>query len=151
MMHKRKKFSRQLGSRTYGWGKNHRGSGNRGGVGNSGRGKKAQSKKPQVWGTGYLGKYGFTSKSRTEKQKSINIVQLEELLKSRNTKDGNIVIINLAEEGYGKLLSTGKVFRKVHVIVQNASPKAVEKIRISGGAITILSESENEAQKEKAK
>ncbi len=147
MMHKRKKFSRQLGSRTYGWGKNHRGSGNRGGVGNSGRGKKAQSKKPQVWGTGYLGKYGFTSKSRTEKQKSINILQLEELLKSRNTKE-EMALIDLSKEGYGKLLSTGKILRKVHVIVQDASPRAAEKIRISGGAITILSEAEKETQKE---
>nr|AJS12539.1 LSU ribosomal protein L15P [uncultured archaeon] len=132
MMHKRRKYSRQIGSRTYGWGKNHRGSGNRGGVGNAGRGKKAQSKKPQIWGTDYFGRYGFTSKSRTPVAVCINLKDLESFMAKKK-----IDTIDLGTEGYTKLLANGSVSRKLTIIVSRASPKAIEKVKAAGGSVEL--------------
>ena len=51
VVNKRKKFSRQRGGHTHGWGskKKHRGSGNRGGKGMGGTGKRADQVKTLIW------------------------------------------------------------------------------------------------------
>ena len=82
---KRKKSSRMRGrgQGTHGWGarKKHKKSGHRGGKGLSGTGKRADHKKTLVtklYGSGYFGKKGITSK-RTQKDKRdrINLGEIE--------------------------------------------------------------------------
>lgn len=126
MKHKRKKYKKQVGKRTYGHGiKKNRGAGNRGGRGMAGSGKRADTKKPSIikkYGTTYFGKKGFVSKKK--KEKSINIDQLPE------GKD-----INLFELGYDKLLSRGIAREKIIIRVKKVSKKAQEKIKAAGGEV----------------
>src|SRR3990172_3176671 len=76
---KRKKVSRMRGrgQGTHGWGarKKHKKSGHRGGKGMAGTGKRADQKKTLVtklYGHGYFGKQGITSKG-TERDKRLRI------------------------------------------------------------------------------
>lgn len=127
------------GTRTHGWGLQHRGSGQKGGAGNSGRGKKAQSKKPEIWGTNYFGKYGFTSKV-PQHVRAINIIQLETQLKHWNGKEfitekNGEYTLDLTKAGYTKLLGTGTPTKKLNITIKQASPRAIEKIKSLGGTV----------------
>ena len=72
-LNKRKKATRQRGSKTHGWGsmKKHRGAGNRGGRGRAGSGKRGDAKKPSYQKKAYLGGHGFKSK-RDRKSTRLN-------------------------------------------------------------------------------
>ena len=102
MITKRKKNTRQRGSKTHGWGakKKHRGAGNRGGRGMAGSGKRAGQKKPTIlttYGNSYFGKHGF---HRPQKLLSeIKTINIEDLGKFKEDK------INLTGLGYNKLLA----------------------------------------------
>lgn len=148
---KRKKVTRMHGHGmgTHGWGarKKHISSGNQGGFGMSGTGKMAGHKKTLVtslYGTGYFGKQGFTSKGTERKKNPVlnisNIVlNLESLKKEHGQKDGTL---NL--EKY-KILGDGEITIKVSVKAKAASKSAIEKIEKAGGKIII-----SEAKEEKA-
>ena len=143
MINKRKKSVRLRGSKTHGYGskKKHRGSGNRGGKGNAGSGKRADTKKPSLWGHKYFGKHGFKSK-RIKTINPINIDYLEEnieklRLKNLATKENDIFHIDLEKLGFDKLLGTGKVLNKYKIKISHASKRAVEKIKNSGGELTL--------------
>lgn len=131
-IHKRKKFTRQRGSKTHGWGstKKHRGAGNRGGRGKAGTGKRADTKKPTIinlFGNNYFGKKGFKRPQKMIKGKiTININQLNNFDKTD---------LNLKEMGYNKLLGKGKLIKKLNIIVPEFSKKAKEKIEKIGGTI----------------
>jgi large subunit ribosomal protein L15 len=149
---KRKKNSRQRGNHTHGWGamKKHRGSGNRGGAGNAGSGKRADSKKPSVW-QNRSGKYGFTS-HKTNK-KTINIVYLEEhidlLLATKKAKqDSQGISINLNDLGVNKLLSKGKINKKLLITCEAASVKAIESVKAAGGEVILPKKEESNGPKE---
>jgi large subunit ribosomal protein L15 len=143
----RKKNSRQRGSHTHGWGskKKHRGAGNRGGRGMAGTGKRGDAKKPSIWKKRYLGKYGFKKKNIKVKINAINIRTIEqEILKLLNLKlaeekDGSVVL-DLKKIGYNKLLSNGKVSRKLKITTPYASASAIEKIKAAGGEVVGLAE-----------
>ena len=151
VVNKRKKFSRQRGRHTHGWGskKKHRGSGNRGGKGMAGTGKRADSIKTMIWkDADFFGKRGFKFRGVQEKINAINIDDLQDkldnLLKDKLiSKEGNIYIIDLAKIGYNKLLGNGNVACKLKVTVKHASAKAVEKIKSAGGEV-ISDEKEEE-------
>lgn len=140
-VNKRKKNSRQRGSRHHGWGgnKRHRGSGNRGGAGMSGSGKRADSKKPSVWKIkNYFGKHGF--KSRKPKTKPVNVSYIEEHLNSLVSKglakeSEGIYSINLHDIGFDKLLGSGKATKKLIVTCQAASAQAIKSIEEKGGKV----------------
>lgn len=142
--HKRKKNSRQRGSMTHGWGskKKHRGSGNRGGKGMAGTGKRNDSKKPMIWkDKHYFGKRGFASHTAKETI-AINAgyisTHIEKLHESKIAllEDGTYTI-DLKAAGYTKLLGKGKVGVKLKLIIDSASPKAVEAVEKAGGSVTI--------------
>jgi len=140
VVRRRKKVARQRGSRTHGWGLVHRGSGNRGGVGNAGKGKKSHCKKPQVWGTDYLGKHGFI-KHDAVPVKAISIMHVEQSIgkwvtAQLATKQQDVYTVDLSKVGYTKLLSNGKITKKINVKVASASSGAVEKIKAAGGSVT---------------
>jgi large subunit ribosomal protein L15 len=81
MIKKRKKNSRQRGSKTHGWGamKKHRGAGNRGGRGRAGTGKKGDAKKPNIWkNKKYFGKAGFKKKGMAKKINYVNLIYLDQ-------------------------------------------------------------------------
>ncbi|HZX45327.1 MAG TPA: uL15 family ribosomal protein [Candidatus Nanoarchaeia archaeon] len=131
----RKKFSRQRGRHTHGWGskKKHRGSGNRGGFGMAGTGKRADQKNPSIWkDPHYFGKFGFTPQGIKKVINPINIGYLEENIAKFPSKEG---VIDLKEFGYNKLLGNGEIKSKIKVKVETASEKAIEKVKEAGGEV----------------
>ncbi|MBI4148382.1 uL15 family ribosomal protein [Candidatus Woesearchaeota archaeon] len=141
VVRRRKKITRQRGSRTHGWGLVHRGSGNRGGVGNAGTGKKAHCKKPSVWKEDHLGKFGFTKHGTTTHDRIISLKQIAQQLnpwqaKKLAAQDKDTITIDLTKMGYTKLLSTGKVTKKLNITVAIATADAIEKVKAAGGTIT---------------
>lgn len=147
VVNKRKKFSRQRGSWTHGWGakKKHRGAGHRGGKGMAGSGKRADSKKPSLWKERYFGKLGFKKKGIKREIKSINISYLEEhldelLSKKLISKEDNFYVIDILKLGYNKLLGDGKVNNKLKVKTKYASKNSINKIKNSGGEVILVSE-----------
>jgi large subunit ribosomal protein L15 len=144
-VNKRKKNTRQRGSKTHGCGsmKKRRGAGNRGGRGRAGSGKRADTIKPNFWKEKYFGKFGFKHKGIKKKINSISIRDLEEKLdsflnKKLISKEGDFYIVDMEKLGFNKLLSQGKVINKFKIKVDYASKKAAEKIKNSGGEINLL-------------
>ncbi len=140
---KRKKVTRLRGSRTHGWGLRHRGSGQRGGAGFSGTGKKAGTNLPSSWKAGIkLGKEGFKSKGIIKVANVISLKDLEDkipawLNEKKISAEKGFYVINLKGLGYDKLLSTGRISKKVKVAVDYASKNAVEKLKSAGGEIVL--------------
>ncbi len=145
MMVRRKKNSRQRGSKTHGWGamKKHRGSGNKGGRGNAGTGKRSDCKKPSVWGIEHFyGKHGFTPVGGVKHIEACNIETLErtyhKLLKQGMIKEEKgAYIIDLEQLGFEKLLSKGNPTKKWNITARYASVNAVDKIKEKGGNVTV--------------
>ncbi|UCF50028.1 MAG: uL15 family ribosomal protein [Thermoplasmatales archaeon] len=79
----------------------------------------------------HFGKHGFKRHpSITKKNKTINIGQLEEIFPGKND-------INLTKEGFDKLLGSGSINKKLKIKVNNASEKAIAKIKEKGGEIIL--------------
>lgn len=139
---KRTKDSRYRGSKTHGCGsmKKRRGAGHRGGRGAAGSGKRGDAKKPSIWKGDYFGKKGFVSKKPDVNIKSINIKEIEIKIPSWIEKglikeNKGVFEIDLNIFGYGKLLSTGNVTRKLKIKVKTFSAASEEKIKKAGGEI----------------
>jgi len=137
---KSKKCRKYRGSKTHGGGsmKKRRGAGHRGGRGNAGTGKRGDVKKPSIWKLKYFGKHGFTSQKKS--YKSINFKEIEikipQWLKQGQIKENKgIFHIDLNKLGYKKLLSTGKITKKLHIKVNLFSKKSKEKIEKAGGEL----------------
>jgi large subunit ribosomal protein L15 len=129
---KRKKNTRQRGSKTHGWGamKKHRGAGNRGGRGMAGSGKRAKQKKMLIlkkYKGKYLGKKGFKRPQKVIKK--INVINVADLNKFK------IKELNLTKLGYNKLLGKGSIKEKYNIIVDSYSKQAKEKIEKAGGSV----------------
>ena len=140
---KRKKNSRQRGSKTHGYGskKKHRGRGNRGGTGKAGTGKRADQKKPNIWKQEYFGKHGFKP-PRQRKQKGINIKFFEErfekLLAKGIIKEVDAKFkLKLSDLKAQKLLSKGKPTRPYIIECDSSTKKAIEKIKSAGGEVLL--------------
>ena len=148
---KRKKASRMhgRGQGTHGWGarKKHKKSGRRGGKGMAGTGKRADQKKTLVtklYGHGYFGKRGITSKRTWEdKRHRINLEDVELNIESfvkrgiaKKTEKG--IEIDLSDY---KILDSSKEYalkNKLIIKAKEASKSAIEKIRRTGGEILLL-------------
>ncbi|MEM0021680.1 MAG: uL15 family ribosomal protein [Fervidicoccaceae archaeon] len=143
----RKKSRKLRGrTRTMGWGRigQHRKKGSKGGRGAAGMLKHKESWM-RKYAPGWIGKHGFTSpQEKLGEEKSINLLQLEELLLGGNREGVSIesgkYVVNLEKLGIKKLLGTGKIGVPVEVIVEKASKNAVEKIRAAGGEVKLLEE-----------
>ena len=152
MITKRKKNSRQRGSKTHGWGamKKHRGSGHKGGVGNAGSGKRGDCKKPMYLKNKRLfGRNGFKRANKVIIHVT-NIAYLEQKLdKLKNNKmiieENGFLIVDLKNLGFEKLLGAGKTKNKFKITVKEASNSAVSKIEKAGGMV-ILPESQKPAE-----
>ncbi|MEE8565790.1 MAG: uL15m family ribosomal protein [Candidatus Thermoplasmatota archaeon] len=129
MRRKTKKFR---GSMTHGRGKKAgRGAGLRGGRGNAGLNKHRYMHMVKYMPDHFFGKKGFKRpQSIIKKDKIINVGKLEEIFP--NTKD-----IDLGKEGYDKLLGGGKINNSLKIKVEQASEKAIIKIKEKGGEVIL--------------
>lgn len=148
VVRKRKKTTRYRGSTTHGCGsmKKRRGAGNRGGRGRAGSGGSGSSasgsKKPSFWkhrrGGKDPAKRGFTSYDKADV--TINIGHLnsiaETLVRSgKALEKSGMIVINLRELGYTKLLGAGKVTHKLSIGVKGSTQSAVDKVAKAGGKV----------------
>jgi len=149
---KRTKSSRMHGKAmgTHGWGarKKHKKSGHRGGKGMSGSGKRADHKKTLVtklYGHGYFGKQGITSKgSQKDKSNRINLQLIEKNLQNYGKKVGDKFEINLSSY---KILGTGEVKNKLIIRANDCSKSARKKVESKGGEIILPTKKEMVALK----
>lgn len=137
--HKRRRLTRQRGSRTHGWGRLHRGSGNKGGAGNAGSGKKADAKKPSYWDREF-GKHGFIAHNSGPADVVINVGDVAQHLPSwtvekQATHAAGVYTVDLGKLGYTKLLSQGKASVKMKITIDYASKKAIDKVKAAGGDV----------------
>ncbi len=138
---RRKKSSRQC--KTHGWGANkHRNSGMRGGYGNAGTGKKSHNKKPSIWATDYFGKHGFVTQRPGQRVRAINLRDVEDRLpvwleEKHAKQEAGMIVLDLEELGYNKLLSTGKLTKKIKITVAAATVGTAEKIKAAGGELVV--------------
>jgi len=152
--HKRKKSSRMHGRRmgTHGRGarKKAKGSGHRGGKGMAGTGKRADQKKTlitKLYGHGYFGKQGITSKgTKRDKRQRINLEQIELNLEKYGKKNAKGYEVNLSKY---KILGKGEVKEKLIITALEASESAIEKIKKAGGEIILLKKQKVESSPEK--
>lgn len=153
---KRKKASkmRGRGQGTHGWGarKKHKKSGHRGGKGMAGTGKRADQKKTlmtKLYGHGYFGKQGITSKkTERDKRKRINLRDIEFNLAKYGKKAGEKWEINLQEY---KILDASKDYaikNKLIIKAKKASKSAAEKVKEAGGEILVSKNVDKEKDSE---
>ncbi len=128
----RTKTKRFRGSHTHGKGKKGgRGAGLRGGRGNAGL-HKHRYMYMMKYMPDHFGVHGFTRHAATRKEiRAINVGQLHEKFPAKKE-------IDLASEGYDKLLGSGTINESVIVKVKAASQKAIDKIAAQGGEVQIL-------------
>lgn len=127
-------------SRTHGAGrKARRGAGLKGGRGRAGANKHRflqlqvlGGKHPHLAAKPY-GRTGFTSKSRTPEDVTINVGDLA-------AKFPGATEIDLTEAGFTKLLGSGNIDAKVTVTVAKATDGAVSKIEAAGGSVALADE-----------
>lgn len=139
---KRSKSSRMHGRHmgTHGRGarKKGRGKGHRGGKGMSGTGKRADHKKTlitKLYGSGYFGKRGITSKpTQRDTRKRLNVGEIQLNLFKYGKKDSKGWIVEL--KNY-KILGKGEVKDRMIINAKEASKSAIEKIKKAGGEIIL--------------
>jgi len=154
MQAKRKKRSRIRAAKItagHGHKKKNRGAGHKGGKGRAGSGKRGHSKIMKVTeGKLSLGKKGFTTIKKADK--IINLREINSsLISLYNEKkvslSKEIYNINLTKLGYNKLLSKGGIDFKLHVTVQKATKRAIEKVKNVGGDVFLVENNEKIAKK----
>jgi len=116
---------------THGKGKKGgRGSGLKGGRGNAGLLKHRYMYMVKNM-PDHFGKHGFKRHpSISKRNKIVNVGQLEDIFPGKNE-------INLTKEGFDKLLGSGRLNKKLKIKVNNASEKAITKIKDKGGEIIL--------------
>jgi len=116
---------------THGKGKKGgRGAGLRGGRGNAGLLKHRYTYMLKNM-PDHFGRHGFKRpQSIVKRDKTINVGQLEEVFPGKHD-------IDLAKEGFDKLLGGGNLNNKLKIKVNSASEKAIEKIKEKGGEVVL--------------
>jgi len=130
MIKRRKKNTKQRGSKSHGWGskKKHRGAGSRGGRGAAGMMKhKKQTMLKEC--PDRFGRRGFKVPN-SKKIRAITLREIDLLSKSIGLKE-----IDVSKFGYIKVLSSGKLSKGISVKAKEFSKKAKEKIAKLGGSV----------------
>ena len=127
----RKKTKKFRGSMTHGRGKKAgRGAGLRGGKGNAGLNKHRFMYMVKNM-PNHFGRHGFKRPQSTiKKDKIINVGKVEVIFP--NKKD-----IDLEKEGFDKLLGGGMIKNSLKIKVNQASEKAIEKVKEKGGEVIL--------------
>jgi large subunit ribosomal protein L15 len=145
MIRKTRKINKMRGSRSIGGGctKKRRGAGHKGGKGKAGLGKHHWT-----WTVkndpNHFGKYGFRRPQKMIKKiNHVNIGYLDEnseklLENGIATKEGNLIVIDVTDLGYDKVLGKGKLLKPLKIKSPDFSASAEDKIQEAGGeAITL--------------
>jgi large subunit ribosomal protein L15 len=147
VVRRRKKVRKLRGSRTHSWGQvgQHRKSGSKGGVGAVGF-----QKHKWTWTVKYFpdwyGKHGFTRPLAIRPSiRSINVAELEELVKSLERKGElkptkGVYEVDLSLFGFNKLLGRGKLGSAIKVKVAYATENAIRKVANAGGKVELIEE-----------
>lgn len=143
VVRRKKKNVKHRGHTTHGWGsrKKHRGAGSRGGRGRAGTGKRAGHKKAGM--APCLGSRGFLPRRSQISGKTVNLayfnpIQIKKLIEEgKAKKEGDMVILDLSQLGYVKLLGTGTCAAKLKIKVALCSAGAAEKVKAAGGEVTV--------------
>ena len=154
VVNKRSKFSKNRGSWTHNGGakKKRRGAGSRGGRGMAGSGKRGDVNKPSIWNnTKYFGKFGFKFHGVKTELVTINVgwicQNIDTLVTDKVAEAKNdVYTLDLTKTDFNKVLSNGKVNKKLNIKVDYASVKAIEKVAAAGGKIDLPA---GEVKKEK--
>ncbi len=133
------------GSRTVGGGcsKMRRGAGHRGGRGMSG-GHKHMWTWIVKYDPNHYGKYGFKRPQKTiTRFKTVNLDFIDEkaselLGKGLATKDNGIIVMDVTELGYNKVLGNGRITQPLIIKSPKFSQSALTKIENAGGEAVIL-------------
>ncbi|BBL61608.1 MAG: 50S ribosomal protein L15 [Methanobrevibacter arboriphilus] len=140
MIRKTRKINKMRGSRSIGGGctKKRRGAGHKGGKGKAGLGKHHWT-----WTVkndpNHFGKYGFKRPQKmTNKIKPVNIGYLDDnseklLAKGIATKEGDTIVIDVTDLGYGKVLGKGNLLKPLIIKSPAFSASAEDKIQEAGG------------------
>lgn len=136
------KAKKMRGSMTHGAGKKaRRGAGLKGGRGRAGA-NKHRFVQLQIKGGKHahltakpFGRRGFTSKSRTLPDVTINVGDLEARFAGESE-------VNLTAAGITKLLGSGNVGAKFTVKVDKATETAVQKVKAAGGKVVLADDAE---------
>ena len=135
---------RKMGTSGRGARKKAQGSGHRGGKGMAGTGKRADQKKTlitKLYGHGYFGKQGITSKkTKKDKRKRINLRDIQDKYKPGE--------VNLSEY---KILGEGEIKGKYLIKAKEASKSAIKKVKKAGGEIILPSAPKKKEEKAKIK
>ena len=129
------KAKKMRGNHTHGRGKKAgRGAGLKGGRGRAGA-NKHRFVQLQIKGGKHahlaarpFGSHGFTSKSRTPADVTINVGDL-------GARYGDAKDLSLADDGITKLLGSGRIGHAVTVHVAKATATAIEKVEAAGGKV----------------
>lgn len=127
-----RKIRKRRGSRTCGYGmsKKHRGGGSRGG-----RGRSGMLKQKKTWmvknDPDHFGRHGFKVPVNAKNiVRAINLRDLDILARKMKKTD-----IDIAEFGYDKIISTGKLTQPLTVKAKKIVEKARNKIEEAGGKV----------------
>jgi large subunit ribosomal protein L15 len=148
----RKMHGKGMGSHGWGARKKHQGKGHRGGKGMSGSGKRADHKKTlinKLYGHGYFGKQGITSKkTQRDTRLRINLYDIELHLEKYGKKTGDTWVIDLSKY---KILGVGNIKTKMIITAKEASKTAIEKVKKAGGEIKLKGKIDKEKKAVKKK
>lgn len=140
MIRKTRKINKMRGSRSIGGGcsKKRRGAGHKGG-----KGKAGMDKHHWTWTVkndpNHFGKYGFKRPQKMiNKSNPINLGYLDDnseklLAKGIATKEGDVILIDVTDLGYDKVLGKGKVLKPLKIKSPLFSASAEDKIQEAGG------------------
>ena len=140
MIRTKRKINKQRGSRSNGGGctKKRRGAGNKGGKGKAGAGKQHWTW-TVIHDPDHFGKHGFKRPQKTiHKSYPVNLNFLndkaEEFVeKGIATKEDDVIVIDVTDLGFNKVLATGSLDIPLVVKSPAFSEAAIEKIEEAGG------------------
>ena len=140
MIRTKRKINKQRGSRSNGGGctKKRRGAGNKGGKGKAGMGKQHWTW-TVIHDPDHFGKHGLKRPQKMIKKISaVNLIYLEEqaenlIAKGLASKEGDVIVIDVTDLGYDKVLGKGKITKTFKISAPQFSASAIEKIEEVGG------------------
>ncbi|WP_405320199.1 uL15m family ribosomal protein [Methanobrevibacter thaueri] len=145
MIRTKRKINKQRGSRSNGGGctKKRRGAGNKGGKGKAGMGKQHWTW-TVIHDPDHFGKHGFKRPQKMiKKVNAVNLNYLEEhadelIANGKASQEGDVIVIDVTELGYDKVLAKGKITKAYKISAPQFSASAIEKIEELGGEAILL-------------
>ncbi|MCQ2964194.1 MAG: 50S ribosomal protein L15 [archaeon] len=145
MIRKQRKINKMRGSRSNGGGctKKRRGAGHKGGKGKAGAGKHHWTT-TVIENKNYFGKHGFKRPQKTiYKYYPVNLGFLNDkaeqfVEEGKATKEGDVIVIDVTELGYNKVLANGYLTAPLTIKAPEFSESAVAKIEEAGGEAVYL-------------